>query len=48
MDEFLAFVLAVLSFAFFLFLTGRAVKYVLLVGGALIAYFMLLAAGVLG
>ena len=48
MDQFLGFVLALLAFAFFVFLIGRAVKYVILLGCALIAYFVLLALGVLG
>jgi len=48
MAQFLGFVLALLAFAFFMFLIGRAVKYVILLGCALIAYFLLFALGILG
>ena len=48
MDQFLGFVLALLAFAFYVFLIGRAVKYVMLLGCVIISYFALLALGVLG
>jgi len=48
MDQFLGFVLALLAFALFVFLIGRAVKYVILLGFALIVYFALIALGILG
>jgi len=48
MDQFLGFVLALLAFAFFVFLIGRAFKYVILLGGVIIAYSLLLALGVFG
>lgn len=47
MDLFLGLVLALLVFAFFLFLIERAVKFVVLLGCALMAYFALIALGVL-
>jgi len=48
MDQFLGFVLALLAFVFFVFLIGRAFKFVILLGCVLIAYFVLLALGILG
>jgi len=48
MDQFLGFVVALLAFAVFMFLIGRAVKYVIVLGCAAIAYFVLVALGVLG
>lgn len=48
MDRFLGLVLALLAFAFFVFLVGRAVKFVILLGCALIAFFVLSALGILG
>jgi len=48
MDQFLGFVLALLAFAFFIFLVGRAFKFVILLGCALITFFVLSALGILG
>jgi len=48
MDQFLAFVLALLVFAFFVLLIERAVKYVIILGCVLIAYLVFLALGILG
>jgi len=48
MDQFLTFVLALLVFAFFVFLIERSFKYVILLGFAIVAYFALLVLGVLG
>jgi len=48
MDQFLAFVLALLVFAFFILLIERSFKYVILLGFAIIAYFALLVLGVFG
>lgn len=47
MDQFLGFVLALLAFALFIFMIGKAVKYVILLGIALIVYFALLALGII-
>jgi len=48
MDQFLALVLALLVFAFFVFLIERSFRYVTLLGLAIIAYFALLVLGILG
>jgi hypothetical protein len=48
MDQFLGLVLALFAFAFLIFLIGRAVKFVILLGLALVAFFVLTALGILG
>jgi hypothetical protein len=48
MDPLLGLILALLAFAFFVFLIGRAFRYVIVLGCALIGYFALTALGVIG
>jgi len=48
MDQFLGLVLALFAFAFMIFIIGRAVKYVIVLGCAMIAVLVLTALGVIG
>jgi hypothetical protein len=48
MDPLLSLILVLLAFAVMIFMLGRAVKYVVVVGLALIAFFILTALGIVG
>lgn len=48
MDPLLSLIMALLAFALMIFLIGRAVKFVVVLGIALVAFFVLTALGILG
>ena len=48
MDQFLSLILALLAFTFLIFMIQRAVKLIILVGIAVIAFLVLTASGVFG
>ncbi len=48
MDGLLGLIVALLAFAFTIFMIGRTVKYIFILGLALVALFVLTALGILG
>ncbi len=48
MDQLLGLILALLGFAFTIFMIGRTVKYIVILGLALVALFILTSLGILG
>ncbi len=48
MDQLLALILALLAFAFTIFMIGRTAKYIIMLGLALVALFILTTLGILG
>ena len=48
MDQLLALILALLAFAFMIFMISRAVKFIIVLGLALVALFVLTTLGILG
>ena len=48
MDGLLGLILAMLTFAFTIFMIGRTIKYIIVLGLALVALFVLTALGILG
>jgi inner membrane protein involved in colicin E2 resistance len=47
MDQLLSLILALLSFVLMIFMISRAVKYIILLGLALVAFFVLTTLGIL-